>query len=51
VESETVTKVSAHIATLTAILQMHVESGNMLRREETTMRAVVSSAGTQARSE
>jgi len=31
------TKVSALIAKLTAILQMHSESGEALRREETTM--------------
>ena len=47
VEPETATKVSAPIAKLTAILQMHAESGNALRREETTMSAFVSSAGFQ----
>jgi len=31
VEPETATKVSAPIAKLTAILQMHAESGNVLR--------------------
>jgi hypothetical protein len=45
VEPETATKVSAAIAKLTAILQMHAESGNALRREETTMSAFVSTAG------
>jgi hypothetical protein len=47
VEPETATKVSAPSAKLTAILQMHAESGNALRREETTMSAFVSSAGFQ----
>jgi hypothetical protein len=47
VEPETATKVSAPIAKLTAILQMHAESGNTLRREETPMSACVSSAGSQ----
>ena len=47
VEPETATKVSAPIAKLTAILRMHAESGNALRREETTMSAFVSSAGSQ----
>jgi len=47
VEPEIATKVSAHIATLTAILQMHAESGNVLRREETTMSTFVSLAGSQ----
>jgi hypothetical protein len=47
VEPETATKVVAPIAQLTAILQMHAESGNALRREETTMTAFVSSAGSQ----
>jgi len=47
VEPETATKVSAPIAKLTAILQMHAESGNALRKEETTMSAFVSSAGSQ----
>jgi hypothetical protein len=47
VEPETATKVSAHIAKLTAILQMHAESGNEFRREETPMSAFVSSAGSQ----
>jgi len=50
VEPETVMIVSAPIAKLTAILQMHAESGNVLRREETTMSAFVSSAGSQATS-
>jgi len=45
VEPETATKVIATIAKLTAILQMHAESRNALRREETTMSALVSSAG------
>jgi hypothetical protein len=47
VEPETATKGSAPIAKLTAILQIHAESGNALRREETTMSAFVSSAGSQ----
>jgi hypothetical protein len=47
VEPETATKVSARIAILTAILQMHDESGNVLRREETTMRTFISSVGSQ----
>jgi hypothetical protein len=47
VEPETATNVSAPIAKLTAILQMHAESGNALRREETAMSAFVSSAGFQ----
>jgi hypothetical protein len=50
VEVETATRVSAPIAKLTAILQMHAESGNLLRREETTMSAFTSSAGSQATS-
>jgi hypothetical protein len=52
VDPETVTKVSALIAKLTAILQMHAESANARRREEKTeiMTAVVSSAGSQATS-
>ena len=47
VELETAMKVSAPIAKLTAILQMHAESGNVLRREQTPMSAFVSSAGSQ----
>ena len=52
VEPETVTKVSALIAQLTAILQMHAESANARRKEETTemMSAFASSAGSQAMS-
>jgi len=50
VELVTATKVSAPIAKLAAIRQMHAESGNALRREETTMSAVVSSVGSQAMS-
>jgi len=50
VEAEIVTRVSAPIAKLTAILQMHAESGNTLRREETTMSAFASSVGFQATS-
>jgi len=53
VELETATKVSAPIAKLTAILQMHAGSGNAPRREETmeeTTSAFVSSAGSQATS-
>jgi len=50
VEPETATKVSAPIAKLTGILQMHAESGNELRREETRMSAFAASAGSQAMS-
>jgi hypothetical protein len=52
VEPETATKVSAPIAKLTPILQMHAENTNMLRREETTatMSAFGSSPGSQAMS-
>jgi hypothetical protein len=50
VEAETAMRVSAPIAKLTAILQMHAESGNALRREETTTSAFASSAGSQATS-
>jgi len=47
VEPETAKEVSAPIAKLKAILQMHAESGNAHRREETMMSAFVSSAGSQ----
>jgi hypothetical protein len=50
VDLETCTKVSAPIAKLTAILQMHAGSGNEPRREETMkemMGAFVSVAGSQ----
>jgi len=52
VDPETATKVSALISKLTAMLQMHVESANARRREETTemMSAFASSAGSQATS-
>jgi len=53
VEPETATKVSAPIAKLTAILQMHAGSGSAPRREETTeemTNAFASSAGSQAMS-
>jgi bisphosphoglycerate-independent phosphoglycerate mutase (AlkP superfamily) len=53
VEAEIVTRVSAPIAKLTAILQMHAESGNALRREETaeeTTSAFATSAGSQVTS-
>jgi hypothetical protein len=52
VEPETATKVSAPTAKLTAILQMHAENANALRREETTetMSTFASSAGSQATS-
>ena len=53
VEPETATKVSAPIAKLTAILQMHAGSGNAPRREETaeeTTSAFASSAGSQVMS-
>jgi len=50
VEAEIVTRVSAPIAKLTAILQMHAESGDALRRQETaeeTTSAFATSAGSQ----
>jgi hypothetical protein len=47
---EAATRVSAPVAKLTDKLQMHAESENTLRREETTMSAVASSAGFQATS-
>jgi len=53
VEAEIVTRVSAPIAKLTAILQMHAESGNAFRREETaeeTTSAFATSAGSQVTS-
>jgi len=53
VESEIFMRVSAPIAKLTAILQMHAESGNALRREETaeeTTSAFATSAGSQVTS-
>ena len=53
VEPETATRVSAPIAKLTAIPQMHAENGNVLRREETveeTTSAFAISAGSQATS-
>jgi len=52
VDLETVIKVSAPIAKLTAILQMYAESANARRREETTemMSVFASSAGSQAMS-
>jgi ribosome-binding ATPase YchF (GTP1/OBG family) len=50
VEPETATKVSALIAKFTAILQMQAENTNTLRREETTMSAFASSAGSDAMS-
>jgi hypothetical protein len=53
VEAEIVTRVSAPIAKLTAILQTHAESGNALRREETaeeTTSAFATSAGSQVTS-
>jgi len=50
IDAEIATRVSAPIAKLTAILQMHAESENALRREETTMSAFASSAGFQATS-
>ena len=45
VDAEIAMKVSAPIAKLTARIQMHAESGNVLRREETTMSAFASSVG------
>jgi hypothetical protein len=53
VQPETATKVSAPIAQLTAILQMHAGNGNAVRREKTTEKmttALASSAGSQAMS-
>jgi len=53
VELVTATKVSAPIAKLTAILQMHTGSGKALRREETMEEMTsrfASSAGCQAMS-
>ena len=53
VELETAIKVSAPIAKLAAILQMHAGSGNTPRREETmeeTTRAFAASAGSQVMS-
>ena len=53
VEAEIVTRVSAPIANMTAILQMHAEHGNALRREETaeeTTSAFATSAGSQVTS-
>jgi len=47
VELETATKVSAPIAKFPAILQMHTESRNALRREEILTNTFVSSAGSQ----
>ena len=46
-EPETASKVSAPIATLTAILQIDAGSRNAVRREETTMSAFDFSAGSQ----
>jgi hypothetical protein len=46
-------RVSAPIAKLTAILQMHAENGNAIRREETAedmMSAFATSTGSQATS-
>jgi hypothetical protein len=52
VDPETAMKVSVPITQLKAIQQMHAESTNVCRREETTemMRAFASSAGSQATS-
>jgi hypothetical protein len=53
VEPETATKVSAPIAKLTAILQLHEGSGTAPRREEMTeetMNAFPSTAGSQVMS-
>jgi hypothetical protein len=52
VEPETATKVSAPTAKSSAILQMHADNANALRREETTemMTAFASSVRTQATS-
>ena len=47
VEPETGTKVSAAVAKLPAILQMHAERKNALRRKETTMSAFDSCVGSQ----
>jgi len=50
VEAEIATRVSTPIANLIVILQMHAESKNTPRRENTTMSAFASSAGFQATS-
>jgi hypothetical protein len=50
VDLEKATNLGAPIAQLTAIRQMHEESGNTLRREETTMYTMVSSVGSQVMS-
>jgi hypothetical protein len=50
VEPQIATKVSVPSAKLTTLLQMHTDSGNTLRREETTISAFASSAGFQATS-
>jgi len=50
VEAGIATTVSAPIAKLTAILQMHADSEKALRREETTMSVFAASAGFQATS-
>jgi len=52
VDPETATKLCTHIATLTAILQMHAESINTGSREETMekMSTFASSAGCQVMS-
>ena len=53
VEVEIITRVSAPIAKLTAILQMHAESRNALRREETaeeTTSSFANSVGSQVTS-
>jgi len=47
VEPKTATKLSAPIAKMTAILQMHDESGNAHRREETILSASASTARCQ----
>jgi hypothetical protein len=45
VEPETATKVSAPIAKLTAIQQIHTGNGNTLRRKETTISVFPSCGG------
>jgi len=53
VDAEIVIRVSAPIAKFTALVQMHAERGNTLRREETaeeTMSAFSTSAGSHATS-
>lgn len=47
VELETALKACAPVATFSIILQMHAESGDVLRREETMLSTFVSSVASQ----